>query len=64
MKIRMLTSVAGTDYAYAGNAVVDAPEARARDLIRGGHAVPLEEEMSAPAEHTEKAIPKHKREKR
>lgn len=60
----MLTSVAGTDYSYAGNAVIDAPEARARDLIRGGHAVPVEDEMSAPAERAEKAIPKQKREKR
>lgn len=64
MKIRMLTSVAGTDYAYAGNAVVDAPESRARDLIRGGHAVPVEDEIAAPVERTEKAIPKQKREKR
>lgn len=41
-KIRMLTSVAGTDYAYRADQVVDAPADIADDLLRGGHAVPAD----------------------
>lgn len=64
MKIKLLTSVAGTDYAYASDSVVDAPEEIARDLIRGGHAIPAETSMKIPIEDVETAVPKQKREKR
>ncbi len=36
----MLTSVAGTEYAYRADQVVDAPEEIAKDLLNGGHAIP------------------------
>lgn len=55
IKIRMTTSVAGTDYAYRANQVVDAPEHIAKDLLKGGHAVP---ENDSRAENPELKIAK------
>lgn len=56
----MLTSVAGTEYAYRADQEVDAPEDRARDLIRGNHAVAVDTKKTPDkAEHaTSKAADK------
>lgn len=42
MKIRVFTTVFGADYCYQAGEVVEAPEERAKDLIRGNHAVQLD----------------------
>lgn len=42
--IRLLTSVAGTEYTYSAGQEVDAPEHIAVDLIQAGHAVPTNTE--------------------
>lgn len=39
MKIKLLVSVVGTDFSYGKGQEVECSEERARDLIRGGHAV-------------------------
>lgn len=49
--IRLLTSVASTEYTYSAGQVVVAPEEIANDLIRGGHAVPADTERKASAEN-------------
>lgn len=54
----MLTSVAGTEYAYRADQVVDAPEEIAKDLLRGGHAVPVSEGAETPESKTAKRIEK------
>lgn len=41
MKIKLLVSVVGNDFSYGKGQVVDCSEERAKDLIRGGHAVLL-----------------------
>lgn len=56
MKIKLLTSVVSSDYNYAAGQEVDAPEERAKDLIRAGHAELLE--SSAGAKSAEKATSK------
>lgn len=57
VKIRLLTSVAGGDYTYAAGDEVDAPEERAKDLVRAGHA-----EMVGQAEKRERATkPQHEK---
>lgn len=44
IRIRLLTSVAGTEYTYAAGQEVDALEYIATDLIRAQHAVPVSAE--------------------
>ncbi len=44
IKIRALDSMVGNDFTYAKGGVYDAPAERAKDLIRGGLAVPVEVE--------------------
>ncbi len=44
IKIRALDSMVGNDFSYAKGGIYDAPEERAKDLIRGGLAVPVEVE--------------------
>lgn len=61
IKIRLLTSVASSDYVYAAGEEVDAPPERAKDLLQAGYAEPIGE---TPAKTREKAIPPDKREKR
>lgn len=39
VKIRLINSVVGTDFSYAGGSEVECSEERAKDLIRGNHAV-------------------------
>lgn len=41
MRIKLLVSVVGTDFSYGKGQEVECSEERARDLIRGGHAVLL-----------------------
>lgn len=41
MKIRLLISCVGTDFSYRKGQEVDVSEERAKDLIRGGHAILL-----------------------
>lgn len=41
MKIRLLVSCVGTDFSYGKGQEVECSEERAKDLIRGGHAVLL-----------------------
>lgn len=55
-RIVMLTSVAGTEYAYAAGQEVDVQDHIADDLIRGGHARPIA--VSKPAATAEKAVSK------
>ncbi len=38
IKIRLLTSVSGSDYSYAAGDVVDAPEHIGRDLVKANFA--------------------------
>lgn len=38
MTIKMLTSVAGTNFSYASGEILDAPEEIGRELVRAGHA--------------------------
>lgn len=52
-KIRLLTSVAGTEYTYAAGQIVDAPLEIAEDLLQAGHAVL---ESQAPSNRAEKAV--------
>lgn len=40
-KIIMLASVVGTDFSYGKGQEIECSEERAKDLIRGGHAVLL-----------------------
>jgi len=54
VKIRLITSVAGTEYTFAAGQEVDAPESIARDLIQGGHAVPV---ATTTAQRAEKQPP-------
>ena len=59
IKIRMTTSVAGTDYAYRADQVVDAPEDRAKDLLKAGHAIPENDSRAeTPESKTAKRIEK------
>ncbi len=44
IKIRALDSCVGNDFVYSKGGTYDAPEERAKDLIRGGLAVPVEVE--------------------
>jgi hypothetical protein len=61
LRIRVNTSIAGTDYTYSAGQEVDAPEYIANDLIRAGHA----EIIAAPQVRTaEKATQKAPIEKR
>jgi hypothetical protein len=39
LKIRLLNSVSGTGFSYGQGTEVECPEERAKDLIRGNHAV-------------------------
>lgn len=43
----------GQDYVYAAGGIYDAPEDRARDLLKAGHADPV---GTKPSDTTEKAI--------
>jgi len=51
LKIRITCSVVGTAYSYAKNSVHDAPEERAKDLVKAGYAElvdqPKEERVTA-----------------
>ena len=38
MKVKVLVSVAGVDFSYSPNEVVDMPQKRAEEFIRIGHA--------------------------
>lgn len=58
IKIKMLTSVAGTEYAYRAGQEVDAPEEIAKDLLKGGHAIPAVAEHETPESKTAKRIEK------
>lgn len=40
IKITLLESCAGNDYSYGKGGTYDAPEERAKDLIKGGLAIP------------------------
>lgn len=61
LRIRVNTSIAGTDYTYSAGQEVDSPEHIANDLIRAGHA----ELIAAPqVRSAEKATPKTHTEKR
>jgi hypothetical protein len=41
VKIRLINSVVGTDFSYGQGTEVECSEDRAKDLIRGNHAVLL-----------------------
>jgi len=56
MKIKLNTSVVGGDYTYAAGEEVDAPEERAKDLVKAGHAEIVEQ--SSGAKSAEKATSK------
>lgn len=61
IRIKLNDSVSGVDYEYAAGLTVDAPEERAKDLIRAGYAT----QVGNAAEQREKAIPNtDKKEKR
>ena len=53
IKIKLLDSVAGTDYSYGKGGTYDAPEDRAKDLIKGGLAI----EVSTPKQENAMAKP-------
>lgn len=53
IRIKLNESVVGDDYTYAAGEEVHAPEDRAKDLIKSGHANPVESHAKA-----EKAISK------
>ena len=50
IKIRVLDSCVGTDFVYAKGGIYDAPDERAKDLIKGGLA-----ELAAPQVKPERA---------
>ncbi len=60
IRIKLSESVSGADYDYPAGLETDAPEDRAKDLIRAGYAT----QVGGKAEQREKAIPNDKPEKR
>lgn len=46
MKVKMLNSVAGLDFAYNQGEEVEMTKERASDLIKAKHAIPLEKETA------------------
>lgn len=56
IRIKLIYSVASTEYDYIAGQEVDAPEYIANDLIQAGHATICASDK--PSERTEKAISK------
>ena len=56
VKIRILETVASTNYAYAKGKEVDAPIEIAADLVQAGHAEYITTAGAKPAARAEKAV--------
>lgn len=64
MVVRFITSCVSNDQAFSGGREYDLPEARARQYIEEGLAVPANAELKRPVDHAETATMKRKPEKR
>lgn len=61
IKIRMLTGVTASEYTYQAGEIVDAPEDRARDLLRANYATLVS--TTADIETAADVIPREMRKK-